>query len=153
MEYDIELPFRWKKAVALYYPDAIVRKKYFAMLNLNMGEGTFANPGLCTDATVRAPVNIGRNVSIAPNVCFITQSEPNNSERLKEIPEIQERLIKELPISVGDDVWIGTGVIILPGVSIGKCSIIGAGAVVIDDVEEYSIYAGVPAKKIRDIKH
>ena len=40
---------------------------------------------------------------------------------------------------------------ILPGVTIGKCSVIGAGALVIDNVEPYSIYAGVPARKIRDL--
>ena len=42
--------------------------------------------------------------------------------------------------------------IILPGVRIGKCSIIGAGSVVIGDVEPYGVYAGVPARKIRDIR-
>ena len=52
---------------------------------------------------------------------------------------------------IKDDVWIGAGVIILSGVTIGECSVIGAGAVVTKDVEPYTVVAGVPARKIRDI--
>lgn len=51
-------------------------------------------------------------------------------------------------ITIGDDVWVGYGAIILSGVNIGEGSIIAAGSVVTKDVEPYSIYAGVPAKKI-----
>jgi acetyltransferase-like isoleucine patch superfamily enzyme len=54
-------------------------------------------------------------------------------------------------ITIGNDVWIGAGVIILSGVTVGECSIIGAGAVVTKDVEPYTVVAGVPAKKIKDI--
>jgi maltose O-acetyltransferase len=56
------------------------------------------------------------------------------------------------PVIIEDDVWIGARVIILPGVKIGKGSIVGAGAVVTKDVEPYSIVAGVPAKLIRKRK-
>jgi galactoside O-acetyltransferase len=51
-------------------------------------------------------------------------------------------------ITIGDDVWIGVGVRILDGVKVGTGSVIGAGAVVIEDVPEYAIAAGVPAKMI-----
>ena len=61
-------------------------------------------------------------------------------------------MIKDEPIIIEDEVWIGANVTILPGVRIGKCSVIGAGSVVTKDVEEYSIYAGVPARKIRQLK-
>jgi len=57
---------------------------------------------------------------------------------------------KGLKVEVGDDVWIGLGVVILSGVKIGKGSIIAAGAVVTKDVEPNSIYAGCPAKKMTD---
>lgn len=63
---------------------------------------------------------------------------------------VRDRLCKRESIVVEYDVWIGAGVTMLPGVRIGKCSVIGAGAVVLNDVEPYSIYAGIPAKKIRD---
>lgn len=52
-------------------------------------------------------------------------------------------------MTIGDDVWIGTRVIILPGVSVGKGAIIGAGAVVKKDVPEYAVVAWVPAKVIK----
>ena len=55
-------------------------------------------------------------------------------------------------VKIKDDVWIGAGVIILSGVTIGECSVIGAGAVVTKDVEPYTVVAGVPARKIKDIK-
>ena len=51
---------------------------------------------------------------------------------------------------IGDDVWIGYGAIIMSGVKIANGSIIAAGSVVTHDTEPYSIYAGIPAKKIKD---
>ena len=53
-------------------------------------------------------------------------------------------------VSISDDVWVGYGSIILSGIKIGQGSIIAAGSVVTKDVEPYSIYAGVPAKKVKD---
>ncbi len=58
--------------------------------------------------------------------------------------------IEEKPVMIGNDVWIGYGAIILSGVTIGNGAIIAAGAVVVKDVEPYTICGGVPAKKIRD---
>ena len=145
------MPIRIVKLIAYFYTDARIRKKYLKRLNVHMGKGTYSNLGLLTDATEDAPVYIGDNVSIAPNVCFITESSPNNGKLLKKIPEVVNRLEKKDSIIIENDVWIGAGVTILPGVKIGKCSVIGAGAVVIENVEPYSIYAGVPAKKIRNL--
>ena len=54
------------------------------------------------------------------------------------------------PTVIGNDVWVGYGVIIMSGVKIGDGAIIAAGSVVVKDVEQYSIYGGVPAKKIKD---
>ena len=53
------------------------------------------------------------------------------------------------PITIGDDVWIGRRVMLLPGVSIGKGAVIGAGAVVTKDVPEFAVVGGVPAKIIK----
>ncbi|MCF8140895.1 MAG: hypothetical protein K9J75_07320 [Cyanobium usitatum Tobar12.5m-G36] len=53
-------------------------------------------------------------------------------------------------VSIGSDVWIGTHVTILPGVTIGDGAIVGAGAVVTKNIPPYQIWAGVPAKKLRD---
>ena len=61
----------------------------------------------------------------------------------------QQGFEPEQVMHIGDDVWIGTNVIILPGVNIGSHCIIGAGAVVTKDVPDYAIVGGVPAKVIR----
>ena len=146
------MPQRFIKFIAYYYTDARIRKKYFKKLNVFLGEGTYSNIGLIADATKDAKVMVGKNVSIAPYVTFITVSEPNNSKSLKNNSYLEKNCIKEKMIVVEDDVWIGTNVTILPGVTIGTHSVIGANSLVIDDVEPYGIYAGTPAKKIRTIK-
>jgi acetyltransferase-like isoleucine patch superfamily enzyme len=56
-------------------------------------------------------------------------------------------------IKIGDDSWLGVGVVVLPGVTIGKCCIVGSNAVVSKDVEDYSIVAGIPAMKIGETKN
>lgn len=67
-----------------------------------------------------------------------------------DIPMMEQGFEEERPVYIGNDVWIGDRVLILPGVHIGDGSIIAAGAVVTKDVPPYSIVAGVPARKIRD---
>ncbi|WP_187266988.1 DapH/DapD/GlmU-related protein [Microbacterium hatanonis] len=59
--------------------------------------------------------------------------------------------IRIAPVWIGDDVWLGRGSIVLPGVSIGSGSVVGAGAVVSRDVPEYCVAVGVPARAIRDL--
>ena len=57
------------------------------------------------------------------------------------------------PIKIGNDVWVGGGAIILPGVTVGNGSTIGAGSVVTHDVESYTVVAGNPARVIRRLPH
>ena len=59
---------------------------------------------------------------------------------------------KVAPVNIKRGAWLGAGCIILPGVTIGEYSIVAAGSVVINDVEKESLYAGNPAKKIKDLK-
>ena len=91
-------------------------------------------------------LKIGNDVMIGPDVLFIGYN--HNFDSL-EIPMRLQGFIGDIPISIGDDVWIGARSIILPGVTIGKGSIIGAGSVVTKDVRPYSICAGNPARVIR----
>lgn len=147
------VPQRLVKWIAYYYPDARIRKKYLARMGVCMGENTFSNFGLKVVANENNPcVIIGNNVSLAPDIVFVCESGANNGREINTLPYVKEKLTKSQNIVVEDEAWIGANVTILPGVRIGRCSVIGAGSVVTRDVEPYSIYAGVPAKKIRDLK-
>jgi maltose O-acetyltransferase len=75
---------------------------------------------------------------------------PNNS-RLAEIPYVRDHLIVEKEVLIEDDAWIGAAAIILPGVTVGRRAIVGAGAVVTHSVPPDTIVAGVPARELRKI--
>ena len=106
------------------------------------------NSGIGVDCFIRGPLRIGNNVMMGPEVQILTNS--HNIERT-DIP-MNEQGNSFKSVSIGNDVWIGTRVIILPGVEIGDGSVIGAEAVVSKDIEPYSIVVGVPAKLIRKRK-
>lgn len=147
-----KMPIRFVKMIAYYYTDARVRKQYWKRLGVDMGDGTFSNLGMMVVGSNEKKIRIGCNVSIAPFVTFVLHSSPNNGCEITELTYIKETLEQDADIIVEDEVWIGANVTILPGVHIGRCSVIGAGSVVTKDVESYSVYAGVPARKIRDLK-
>lgn len=88
---------------------------------------------------------IGSRVAISPGVILVASSEPNFS-RIKPYVKTESGIIQ-----IKDDAWIGAGAIILPNITIGEGSVVGAGAVVTKDVEPYTIVAGVPAKKISEV--
>lgn len=92
---------------------------------------------------------IGNDVMFGPEVTIL--SGGHNFSRI-DIPMREQGATARKPVIIGDDVWIGTRVIILPGVKIGAHSILAAGAVVTKDVPEYAIVAGNPAviKKFRN---
>ena len=92
----------------------------------------------------RSGITIGDNVSISYSVKIITGSHDVSASDFAP---------KFAPVNIGDNVWIGIGATILPGVNIGKGAVIAAGAVVTHDVSEYSIVGGIPAKKIAERVH
>jgi len=123
--------------------------------NINIQPGVFMyspekvsignNSGVGRDSYIFAShqVEIGDNVMTGPQLFIITSTHGTDPST----PMIQQPM-KFAPVKIGNDVWIGARVTILPGVSIGDGAIVGACAVVIRDVEAYSIVGGVPAKKI-----
>jgi len=107
-----------------------------------IGEYTFIGRGTEIDAS--CDVKIGDHVLIGPGV-FITDHNHNIAAGLR----IDEQGCSASEIVIGDDVWLGAGVIVLPGVTIGKGAVVGAGAVVTKGLPEYSVSVGAPARVIR----
>ncbi|MFC9662984.1 DapH/DapD/GlmU-related protein [Nocardia sp. NPDC127606] len=105
-------------------------------LNLDLAERVFINQG-CTFLDY-AGIRLGRGVMVGPKATFITMGHPVD-------PEERRRFLTGAPIDVADNVWIGAGAMILPGVSIGRDAVIAAGAVVADDVPASSLVAGSKA--------
>ncbi|MGI5895149.1 MAG: sugar O-acetyltransferase [Candidatus Merdivicinus sp.] len=91
-------------------------------------------------------ITIGDNVFIAPNVCLVTE------EHAKDVKQRLAGLEYAYPIHIGNNVWICTGAIVLPGVTIGDNSIIGAGSVVTKDIPPNSLAVGNPCKVIRSLE-
>jgi len=107
------------------------------------------NSGIGSNCSIQGPTKIGKNVMMGPDVIILTSN--HNFDRI-DIPMIEQGFYPRKQVIIEDDVWIGARAIILPGVKIGKGSIIGAGAVVTKNIEEYSIVGGCPAKIIRKRK-
>jgi maltose O-acetyltransferase len=89
-------------------------------------------------------ISIGQHVMIAPFTLLITANHRYVSQFIKDSHHIELK-----PIVIKDDVWIGERAIILPGVSIGRGAIVGAGAVVTKDIPDFAVVAGNPAKVIK----
>lgn len=111
--------------------------------NISIGNNFYTNHN-CTILD-GAAVSFGDNVFIAPNCVFSTAGHPIDAEQRNAGLEIA------LPITVGDNVWIGTNVSVLPGVTIGSNTVIGAGSVVNKDIPDGVIAAGNPCRVIRKI--
>jgi len=93
----------------------------------------------------KATVKLGERVAVAPGVVFAAVSGGYKAKVMEYFEEINQ------PIIIEDDVWIGANVTILPGITIGKMSVIGAGTVVNKNVEPGSVVVGVPGKVIKTI--
>lgn len=110
---------------------------------ITVGEDTFINYNLT--ALDVAPITIGRDCQIGPNVQLLTPTHPVEPEPRR------DKLEAARPITIGDNVWLGGGAIVLAGVTIGDNSVIGAGAVVTKDVPANVVAVGNPARVIRSI--
>lgn len=109
-----------------------------------IGARTFANFGLvCLDV---ATVTIGDDVQLGPNVQLLTPTHPVAAGPRRDKWEAA------LPIVIGDNVWLGGGVIVLPGVTIGANTVVGAGAVVTRDLPADVVAVGNPARVIRQVE-
>lgn len=105
--------------------------------------------GIGIRASIGERTHIGNDVMMGPDCVIYTVS--HRFDRT-DIPMSQQGYTPIMPVTIGNDVWIGGRVTIMPGVNIGDGCVIGAGAVVTHDIPPYSVAAGVPAKVIRTRK-
>ncbi|MDO5688899.1 MAG: sugar O-acetyltransferase [Tissierellia bacterium] len=110
--------------------------------NIRVGENFYANHNLVI--LDPAKVIFGDNVFIGPNCGFYTAGHPIDAERRNQGLEFA------YPITVGDNVWFGGGVHVMPGVHIGSNVVIGAGSIVTKDIPDGVIAAGNPCRVIRE---
>lgn len=109
----------------------------------HFGKNVYANFNLTlVDDT---HIYVGDNVMMAPNVVLATAAHPV-------LPELREKGYQyNAPVRIGEDCWLGAGVIVLPGVTIGRGSVIGAGSVVTKDIPENVVAFGNPCRVVRPV--
>ena len=111
--------------------------------HVRLGDAVYANFGLTL--VDDAEITIGSRTMIGPNVVIATGAHPI-------LPALRARGLQyNLPVHIGEDVWIGAGALILPGVTIGAGSVIGAGAVVTHDIPANVVAVGTPCRVVREI--
>ncbi|WP_437731830.1 sugar O-acetyltransferase [Sorangium sp. So ce1335] len=110
---------------------------------ITIGARCFANFGLV--ALDVAPITLGDDVQIGPNVQLLTPTHPVEPEPRRQKWEAAK------PIKIGNNVWLGGGAIVLPGVTIGDNTVVGAGSVVTRDLPANVVAVGNPARVIRTI--
>ena len=136
---------RW---LAINHPDNRTRLLFYELTDVPIGEDTVINSGVVLYDEYRGLIRFGKRVAVASGVVIVACSNPNNS-RLSKLPTVRDRLIRTSRIKIEDDAWLGTQAVILPGVTVGKGAVVGAGSVVRDDVPEYTVVAGAPAHVTR----
>lgn len=145
---------RIKRFLAMYFPDARVRREFWIQTNVKLGKDTFLNPNVTVVddyQTDKILLKIGRNCSVAPGVVFAPFSAHNNSKILRKMGILKQYETTK-PIVIGDDVWIGANCTIIGGVQIGNCCIIGANSLVNHDIPDYSLAYGSPVRIIKDLR-
>ncbi|MFS1492397.1 DapH/DapD/GlmU-related protein [Vibrio splendidus] len=133
------------------FPSGPTKLTCVAIKDGNYGQITIGNNTVLQGTTICSyqSVSIGERVMFGPNV-VIMDCSGHAIERRGEQDE-SERL-KVAPVQIGNDVWIGYGVIVLPGVSIGEGAVIGAGSVVCNDIPDGCVAAGNPCTVKYEIK-
>ena len=141
---------KWKRLNAHNYTEAIVP---FNSDHVKVGRGTYGNLDIRHFGNDYERLVIGNYCSIGPNCVFILGGEHEisnlSSYPFKTFMGFGNESKVKGDVIIDDDVWLGYGVKILSGVHIGQGAVVAAGAVVVNDVEPYTIVGGVPAKEIK----
>lgn len=126
-------------------PDIVIEPPFFVDYgsHTRVGRAFYANHNLVIlDA---APVTIGDHVFIGPNCCISTAGHPFD------VAQRNAGLEYAKPVTIGNNVWIGMGVQICPGVTIGDNAVIAAGSVVTEDIPAGMLAIGVPCKAVKQV--
>ncbi|MGC2999685.1 sugar O-acetyltransferase [Streptomyces sp. G35A] len=111
--------------------------------HVHLGDDVYVNFGLTLVDDVE--VFVGDRVMFAPHVTISTTGHPVHPELRRDGSQFSA------PVRIEDDVWIGAGAVLLPGVTVGRGSVVGAGSVVTADVPPMTVVAGTPARVLRPI--
>ena len=130
-----------RRGIQIAFTVTGLRQCEFDSENVRIGDGTFVNAGCRFEG--RGNIDIGCNVLIGPEVMILTSSHSIDS-----CGQVS-REAHYTPVRIADRCWIGARSLIMPGVTIGEGTVIGAGAVVTRDCEPGALYVGVPARRIR----
>lgn len=131
-----------KSGVVLDRETTVVAPFFYEFGKITLGNNVYINSG-CVFLD-NAEISVGINSLIGPNVTLTTANHPVS-------PAMRNSEVITLPIKIGCNVWLGAGVVVLPGVTIGDNSVIAANSVVTSDVPENTLFAGAPAKFKRNI--
>jgi acetyltransferase-like isoleucine patch superfamily enzyme len=146
------VPQRWRMALlrragCRLAPGAEVREDVFVGANtLAMGVGSYLNRGCFLDGS--APISIGDHVRIGPCVKMLTGTHSYQHDVIRRGPRSTD--IRR-PITIERGCWIGIGTVILPGVTVAEGCVIAAGSVLVSSTTPNGLYAGNPARRMRDL--
>lgn len=144
-----KLKVKFGKLLIQFFPLNTGRIYGLKLCNYSVGKKVYVGQDLIVASIISEKschLIIGDRVAIGPRVTILLSSDANWS-RLMEIIEY-----KKSTVVLENDCWLGAGSIILPGVKVGECAIVGAGSVVTKDVPSYTVVAGIPAKIIKKIE-
>lgn len=119
--------------------------KFFGANCITLGSNVYLGSG--TELHGEGGIEIGNGVIFAPDVVIYTRTHNFDSPDLKALPFDDRMLLS--PVIISDYVWIGRGVTILPGVTIGVAAVVGAGSVVSRDIPDYAVAVGNPCQVIK----
>ncbi len=134
---------KYRKRYAIH-DEAAIGKLHITGLHVRIGKGTYYNSGYIS-AGETAKVNIGAWTAIGYNVSLVAATHDVNFPT----GPAHMRPMHSGDIKIGDGVWIGNNVVVLPGSSIGNYAVVGANSVVNSDIPDFAICVGMPARVIR----
>lgn len=139
---------KFSKLLAKQLPGYRLRASLLRLAGYKIGRQVFVGEDLIIvdDLPDTSCVTLGDRVAIAPRVTLVVSSKPNFSKIRDRAPTAHG------PIVIENDAWIGTGVIVMPNVTIGEGAVVGAGSIVTESVPPYTVVVGRPAKPHRKIR-